>query len=315
MSENWYTFTADDNTVIHAVDWDVSHPKAVIQITHGMAEHIERYRAFAEQLQEAGYAVTGIDLRGHGRTAGSLENAGFFAPKKGYEAVIEDIRTLNNKISEKYPNTPVVLFGHSMGSLFTRDFIARYAEALFPRLAGVIISGTAFVPSLTAKMGKMVANFEKFTKGPKSSSEKLNKMNFGSFNQHFAPNRTDFDWLSRDESEVDKYDSDPMCGFSCTTTLYTDLFTVLSRIHSPNSFKSVPNNLPMFFISGSMDPVGNFGKGVQKVYELYKKYGIKNVQIQIYKDARHELLNEINKRDVIKDIINWLQQLSTQQQF
>lgn len=305
METKTTTFQADDGKEIFYHQWlpeDKERIKAIVQIAHGMAEHSKRYHRFAEALTKEGFAVYANDHRGHGQTAGSLENVGYFADENGWNLVVEDMHKLTETIKSNHPNIPVFLFGHSMGSFLSRNYIFRYGNDI----QGVILSGTGGDPGLLGKIENFVAKRESKNKGKKFRSPLLKNLSFGKFNNAFKPNRTEFDWLSRDDAEVDTYVNDPYCGGDFTAGFYEDLLSGLGVVNSFKNTRKVPKNLPIYLFSGEKDPVGNNTKGVKQIFKAYQKAGIKDVTCKFYKDGRHEMLNEINREEVFSDIIIWL---------
>lgn len=285
--------------------WTPENPKqivGVVQIAHGMAEHAGRYARFAGYLADAGFAVYANDHRGHGKTAGALENVGYFADAGGWQAVVEDMVQLTAIIRGELPGVPIFLLGHSMGSFLSRSYIATHGEDL----AGVILSGTGGDPGLLGKVGLLIARWECFRKGKKAQSPLLNNLSFGGFNKAFKPNRTDFDWLSRDAVEVDAYIADPYCGGIFTAGFFVDLLTGLQFINSAGGIRQIPKDLPVHFLSGACDPVGNNTKGVRQVVDAFKAAGIKDMTATFYEGGRHEMLNETNRDEVFRDILGWL---------
>ncbi|BBE31424.1 alpha/beta hydrolase [Tepiditoga spiralis] len=300
-----FTFKGKDGKSINAVKWEPklnNNPKIIIQISHGMAEHKDRYSDFAKILINQGMVVYANDHRGHGKTAKNEDELGYFDDNNGWDKVVEDMHELTLKIKNDYPETPIVLLGHSMGSFLTRTYIQKFGN----EINGVILSGTTYSSNLKTTFGLIVTKREIKKIGKKGKSYKLDKLSFGSFNKQFQPNKTEFDWLSRDEENVKKYIDDPHCGFVCTAGFFKDLLYGISIINNIEYVKNTPKELPIFIISGEKDPVGENTKGVLKVLNLFKKAGLKNVKHKFYKDARHEILNEINKNEVYSDIINWL---------
>lgn len=274
--------------------------KAVVEIAHGMAEHAQRYARLAKALTKEGYIVYAPDLRGHGRTAGLLEKVGYWG-RNGFHKTVIDLKQLYLIISKENVGLPVFMLGHSMGTFLTQAYISHHGNSL----KGTILSGVAGKqPMLTA--GIMIAWLQKLLQGPKVRSKLLHHLSFGSFNQQFKPNRTKFDWLSRDEAEVDKYVDDPYCGGVFTTQFFYDLLRGLIFIHQPRVMKKIPKQLPIYIFGGGNDPVGRKGKGLLELVNMFKKLGIKDLQYKIYPDARHETLNEINRDEVTQDLINWL---------
>ncbi len=286
MKAEEFDFKSKD-TNIHAYKWlpEKTNPKAVVQISHGMVEHAGRYEEFAEKLVNSNYAVFANDHRGHGKTADSEEDLGHLSDEKGWKLTVEDMYRLTNIAKEKFSEVPLFIFGHSMGSFLTRDYISKYGKDT----EGVILSGTGGDPKLMAKIGSLIAKVQMLFSGKKSKSEFLNNLIFDEYNSNFKPNRTDFDWLSRDDSEVDEYIEDPLCGFVPSAKFFQDLFKGLEKIHSRENIKNTPKNLLIYLISGSDDPVGGFQEGVKEVYDLYQETNHENVSVKFYKNARHEL--------------------------
>jgi alpha-beta hydrolase superfamily lysophospholipase len=281
---------------------EASAIKGVVQIAHGMAEHAARYERFAGALTKAGYTVYANDHRGHGKTAVSLQEAGYFADENGWGKVVEDMHTLTGIIKNEYPNKPFFLFGHSMGSFLSRHYSMLYAS----QLSGLILSGTGGDPGVMGKIGLFIAKMDAKMHGKKAKSEIMNKLSFGAFNGAFKPNRTDYDWLSRDNAEVDKYINDPWCGAIFTAGFFCDMLRGIGYINKKENIAKIPVNLPIYIFSGAKDPVGANAKGVTQVYKALKDAGIVDVSLKFYEDGRHESLNEINREEVFKDVIAWL---------
>jgi alpha-beta hydrolase superfamily lysophospholipase len=305
MKEEKFYFPAEDGKDISAIKWlpdNESSIKAIIQLNHGMAEHKERYFYFAEKLVNEGFVVYIHDHRGHGNTAKNESEIGHFADKNGWNKVVKDIHTLSVKIKNDYPNLPFFLFGHSMGSVLVRDYITMFNE----NLSGVILSGTAQNPKLLGKIGIKIAKIEEMRLGKKGKSKLLNALTFGDFNKKFKPKRTDFDWLSRDNEQVDKYINDPLCGFICSTKFFQDMIKGTIDVNNKNKINNINKELPIYIISGSSDPVGGYGKGVKEIFDTYKNNGIGNTSFKLYKNGRHELLNEVNREEIINDLILWM---------
>ncbi len=305
MKTEQFRFNAIDGVEIFARKWlpdESAAPVAVVQISHGMAEHCARYGRFAEALVEAGYAVYANDHRGHGETAGSLENIGYFADQNGHQLVVDDMLSLTRIIKKEHPGLPIFLFGHSMGSILSRSYIFSHAD----EIKGVILSGTAGDPGLLGRIGVLLTRWEIWRKGKKYRSPLLKKLSFGDSNKAFRPNRTEFDWLSRDEAEVDKYIADPYCGGTFTAGFFLDLLAVVNEVNDPQNIGKVPSDLPIYVISGDKDPVGKDGKGIIEVCKAFEKAGVREVVCKLYEDGRHEMLNETNREEVHRDVIDWL---------
>ena len=306
MKPSEFKLDTTNNFQIHVYEWlPEGEVKAILQIAHGMAEHAARYANFAEFLTNKGYAVYANDHRGHGKTAGSIEKLGFFAENNGWNIVVDDMHKLTQEIKKRNPDKPIFLMGHSMGSFLSRDYITKYASDI----KGVILSGTADDPGLLGKVGGFINNTVIFFNGKKKQSPLMTKLSFGEFNKQFKPNRTEYDWLSTDNEQVDKYINDPYCGTVFTNGFFKDLLKGVSIVNSNESINKIDKNLPVFFLSGGKDPVGDNGKGVTNVYEKFTNIGIKDVSIKLYENLRHEMINETNKEEVYQDIFNYMENL------
>lgn len=274
--------------------------KGVLQISHGMAEHGERYEELASFLCEAGYAVIINDHVGHGRSINSDDDLGYFNGDKNKAGIgfVEDIHKLTQIAIDEFKK-PVILMGHSMGSFVARHYITKYSSDI----AGAIICGTSG-PNPAAGAGILIASLVEKVKGPKYKSEFINSVAFGTYNKR-CEGRTAFDWLSVNKENIDKYIADPYCGFLFTLSGYKNLFEVLKFVSEPSWFSAVPKDLPMYLIAGTEDPVGMYGKGVKTVFDKLKETGHSNVQIKLYEGDRHEIHNEDDRFDVYADIASW----------
>jgi alpha-beta hydrolase superfamily lysophospholipase len=304
MKTKEFRFQSDDGEELHIYKWspDTDNVKAIIQISHGMAEHAARYERFAEALTKEGFVVYANDHRGHGKTAGNLNKVGFFAKKDGWNQVVREMFKLTLISKNEYIGVPVILLGHSMGSLLSREYITNHGH----EINGVILTGTAGNPGALGKTGVNLARMISLFFGKRSKSKLLNHLSFGKFNKEFKPNRTDFDWLSRDNAEVDKYVNDPYCGGIFSAGFFYDFLRGIIDLYDEDKLEEVPKTLPVLLLSGEKDPVGNNGKGVTETYNIYKKIGLLDVSMKLYKDSRHEILNETNREEVFKDIIEWI---------
>lgn len=276
--------------------------RAFLQILHGMAEYSDRYEKFARYLNKRGIAVFANDHRGHGATA-SEDEIGWFAETGGWNRIADDAFELADFITSQYGANTTFLMGHSMGSFLARTVMVKHPDFY----TGVIIMGTGCGKGLMGKMGKMIAKHQIKKFGSKAPGKVLNNLSFGAYNKPFNPTITDFDWLSRDQKEVEKYIKDEKCGFLCSNGFFYDLLTGVEVANSKENAESLPKDLPLLIISGDMDPVGDFGKGVKKVYNLYVNAGIVDVTLKLIPDARHELLNEINKKEIYEILADWLE--------
>ena len=279
-------------------------PKAILQIAHGIAEHIDRYAPFMEFLASNAYIVVANDHLGHGKSVSAPEDQlGFFADHDGWDCVVKDMKTLQDMTREEHPGLPYVMFGHSMGSFLTRTFLIRYPD----KYDAAILSGTGHqAKSIVYSGNALAAMYTKFS-GPRSNGKTLNDIAFGSYNKAFEPKRTEFDWLSRDNEQVDKYINDPLCGFIPTVSLFRDMTGGIKFITKQKNIDSMSKEQPVYFMSGDADPVGENGKGVNRAYKAFCKAGLHDVTIHLYPGGRHELLNETNKDQVFADVLAWLE--------
>lgn len=300
MRADTFTFKVEDQKDIFVYrflpDEGVAR-KAIVHIAHGMAEHAARYARVAEALTAAGYVVYANDHRGHGKTA-TDDEFGFFAWSGGFKRAVQDLEQLLVFEKAENPGLPAVLFGHSMGSYLTQAFMIDAGWAI----QGAVLSGSAGKPSPLASAGRLVARIERRRLGPKGKSALLNKLSFDAFNKGFAPNRTAFDWLSRDEAEVDKYIADPRCGFVVTTQLWVDLLDALADIARPERQAKIPKDLPVYIFAGSEDPVGEKTKSLKQLVGAYQRAGLADVTHRFYEGGRHEMLNETNRDEVVRNL-------------
>lgn len=280
--------------------------KGVVQIAHGLAEHSGRYDRLAQALNRAGYAVYASDHRGHGQTAPTAADLGHFADRDGFAAVVADLWRLNRRIADEHPGLPMVLLGHSMGSFMVQDVIGRHGDAL----AGAVLSGSSGKPGTLAKLGALIARTERLRLGRRGRSKLLMGLSFGGFNKAFEPARTPFDWLSRDPAEVDKYIADKLCGFVCSPQLWIDLLAALNRIGRSEHLAQVPKNLPLYLVSGALDPVGGAGAGVRRLAAAYQAAGLRRVEVTLYPEGRHEPFNDSNRAQVTADLLDWLRRVT-----
>ena len=294
-----FEFRGDDGESLLARRWlPEGRPRAVLQIAHGLAEHSGRYARLAAALNAAGYGVYASDHRGHGPEAPAAD-LGHFADEGGWEKVVGDLWTLNRLIAAEQPGTPIIFIGHSLGSFLGRGFIAEHSDAL----AGAALSGSSGKPPAIATLGRLIARAERLRLGKRGKSRLIFQMWFGDFNKPFRPARTAFDWLSRDEREVDAYVADPLCGFPFTTQLAIDVLDALPRVTGRENLARIRKDLPIYVFSGERDPVGANIKGL--IADL-KAAGFAKLATRLYPGARHETLNETNRDEVTRDLITWL---------
>ena len=277
-------------------------PRAIVQIAHGIAEHVRRYDDFAFFLAQNGIQVVANDHLGHGESIMTEADLGFFAPVGGWDLVVGDMRKLYERTHEELPSLPYFLFGHSMGSFLARSYLIKYPEGL----AGALISGTAQQPGAILHAGFLMARRESKKFGVRYRSDRLYNMAFGNYNRRFEPRRTECDWISRNTEVVDQYISDPLCGFVPTAGLLADMMHGMAFNQKRSNTQRMQKNLPVMFLSGDMDPVGDYGKGVVKAFQSFLEAGMADVSLKLYHDGRHEMLNELNRDLVFGDIIGWL---------
>lgn len=277
-------------------------PRAVMQIVHGVADHIGRYEDFMRYLAEHGIVSVGEDHLGHGESFHGMAELGFFADEHGWDRVIDDIDRLRELTRQRYPDLPYIFFGHSMGSFLTRTYMIRYPE----KYDAAILSGTGQQNRAMVLAACAAAELAVRRKGPRASGKALNDLAFGSYCAKIAQPRTPFDWISRDPESVDRYIADPFCGFVCKTSLYRDMMEGVRFITDQRNIDKMSKEQPIYFMSGDADPVGEYGAGVQRAYEAFCKAGLRDVTIRLYPDGRHEMLNELNRDKVYQDILNWL---------
>lgn len=304
MIATTFTFKSGDGTEIYVYKWapkDVI-AKGVVQISHGMAEHAARYERFASYLTKNGYIVYANDHRGHGKTAGSVEKLGYLADEDGFTWLVRDLHDLSKIIINENLDLPLFLFGHSMGSFTAQKYIMDYGN----ELKGVILSGSNGKQGIALKVGSAIAKWEINKHGGKHQSIRMDNLVFGGYNKAFKPNRTKSDWLSSDNQEVDKYINDPYCGTVFTSGFFYDFLRGLIEIEDKKNIDLIPKNIPIYIFSGEKDPVGKNGKGVIDLFNRYKNHGVQDVKYKLYKDGRHEMLNEINRDEVMEDVVKWL---------
>ena len=275
--------------------------KGIVQISHGMAETALRYEKFADVLTDNGFIVYANDHRGHGKTVGEIEKLGDLG-EDSFNSMVDDMHELNKIIKTENVNLPIFLLGHSMGSFLTQKYISLYGNVL----NGVMLTGTCGNQGIVIDIGTLIAKIEIKRMGRKSRSNLLNKLIFGGNNNSFNPSRTVFDWLSRDNKEVDRYINDPLCGSNFTSEFFHDFLCGLKDIASKAEVKNIPKNLPIYIFAGDKDPVGKNGRGVLKLVKTYNKHGMKDIIYKLYKGGRHEMLHETNNEEVIVDVIKWL---------
>ena len=285
---------------IHYCKWmPEGQPKAVLQIIHGIAEFVERYDEFANYLTGLGYVVVAEDHMGHGQSIHEDAVQGYFVG--GWFTAVQDSVKLMEITREEFPGLPYVIFGHSMGSFMARTILVSH-----PDIAAAIICGTGWQPRAALPLVIRLVQSIRDKVGAKNPSETLQKMIFGGYNNKIQNPRTAYDWLTRDEKIVDAYIAHPLCGFTASTDLILNMMIGIDYVEKKQSLQNMQKDLPVFFIAGKEDPVGPYGKGVEKAAQEFRKAGMQNVSCKIYPGCRHEILNELNRQEVFEDIANWL---------
>lgn len=302
--EEFYFDSRDNDTKLHAVRWmpDSENVAGIVQIVHGMAEYVERYEELAAYLTDRNFVVTGEDHLGHGKSVPEGGQQGYFCEQDPATVVVRDVHRLKKMTQELYPGVPYFILGHSMGSFIARNYICRYGTGI----DGALILGTGMQSAGLLLASKTVAAIEGAFRGQRHVSRMMDKAAFGAYNRRIAEKRTDYDWLSRDAERVDAYIADPDCGFVFTVNGFKTLFELISRAKKPENLRKIPAELPIFMASGAEDPVGNYGKGVEKAYRSLQGVGVRDLTLKLYPEDRHELMNELDREQVMADIAEWL---------
>ena len=300
--------TSDDGHRIHLCQWKVKNPgtlRAIIHINHGMAEHGERYAPIAAMLNRAGIDVIAHDHRGHGGSVGANEATGYFAERHGWKRVLSDVDRVQDFVAQNYPDLPVFVHGQSMGSFIAQSYCSHYNRSL----SGVILTGSTYNPPLALVPPKLIARLEKARSGPKARSTLIHFLSFQRFNRTFKNTKTEHDWLTRSTEEIERYENDPWCGFLCTNQLWIDLLNALQTLGKKRTIGKIDSKLPFYLISGERDPI-SYDPKQHRITALRNHLvsgGIARVDYKLYPDARHEILNELNRDDVINDMIRWIE--------
>ena len=306
MSEPLHFFyaSAEEGKQIHAVEWlpDQSEARGVVQIVHGISEHMGSYDTFARYIAANGYIAVGEDHLGHGASATSKSDYGVFPEENGWNKIVEDVYALRKLEGSKYPGLPYCLLGHSMGSFLARTYLIDFSGTIDL----TILSGTGQEKAWLIGLGKFVAGLLRRINGPHAKSRLLQRMSIGSYNRQFRPTRTTADWLSRDRDHVDSYIKGELTQISPSIGMFEDMLGGLQYIAEPANLTQMDKDIPVLFLSGAQDPVGANGEGVKKVYNMFENAGCRNLALKLYPQARHSILHETNKIEVFDDILIWL---------
>lgn len=305
-STNSFRYPSSDGIhQIYAARWlPQGQPRGVVQLVHGISEYVERYDRFARFLAGQGFIVCGEDHLGHGKTGETNGVFGYFAESCGWDKVLSDLHTLRTRMGAEHPGLPYFLFGHSMGSFLTRHYLLRWPGTV----SGAILSGTGQEPEAALRAGRLLTSALVRAGKGRGRSRVVLALSLGAYNRAFRPNRTRVDWISRVEAVQDAYLADPFCRFVPTTGMFHDMLGGLLVIGDPRRLTAMDKSTPILLLSGDHDPVGQMGKGVVRVYDLFKAAGCADVTLKLYRDGRHEMLNERNYEQVHRDVLAWLEQ-------
>lgn len=301
-----FTFlSSDGHTRLHGAQWTPAdrEPIAVLQIAHGVAEHILRYDDFARYLNDRGILVAGHDHLGHGKSLPEGGTPVYFGDGSTWETVVDDIHLLHDRLREQYPDLPILLMGHSMGSFLSRSYLIRYPGTV----DAAIIMGTGWQPKAVVAGGLAVARATAAVVGESGTSDLVTQLAFGAYNKQFAPNRTSCDWLSADTDNVDAYMADPLCGADATVGLFRQMLLGIRFNQRLSNLRRMDAQTPVLFIAGDKDPVGANGAGVRRTYQEFLHAGMQDCTLKLYPGLRHEILNEKGwQREIFRDIGLWL---------
>jgi len=278
-------------------------PKGIVILVHGMAEHLGRYEGFAQFLTERGFLVAGEDHLGHGLSVPEGETYGYFCQMDPATVLVRDVHRLKKTVQGEYPGIPIFILGHSMGSYILRNYICRYGTGI----QGAIIMGTGQRGRLAVTFIRALSKCIELIYGEKHYSRLVEKLVMGDYNKRVGIARTESDWLTKDEEVVNLYRIDPLCGFPFTLNGYRCMFEMANRLFSKENLSHMPKGLPILMISGEEDPVGGYGKQVDRVYRDLTGAGLTNVEKKMYPGDRHEILNELDKQQVMEDIVAWME--------
>lgn len=301
-----FTFlSTDGKTQLHGMRWepDGGSVRAVLQICHGVAEHIARYDAFARYLNGLGIAVVGHDHLGHGLSLPEGGTPVYFGEGNTWNTVVDDIYVLHQRIRLRYPDVPLCIMGHSMGSFLTRTYLIRYPGTV----KAAVIMGTGWQPKAVIAGGMAVAKAVGAVVGENGTSDLVTNLAFGAYNKLFAPNRTSCDWLSADEGNVDAYMADPLCGADATVGLFRQMLSGIRFNQKLSNLRQMDPRIPVLFVAGEKDPVGDCGNGVRRTYQEFRRAGMQDCTLKLYPGLRHEILNEkAQQQQIFEDIGQWL---------
>ena len=300
-------FLQDGDTAVYLYHWvpESGEVRGVLQILHGMGEHAARYARFARLLCQDGWAVVAHDQRGHGQTAHSVRDLGFYGEPDGWGKVLDDARAVTLEARRRHPGVPVLQLGHSMGSYVLQALLFRHDD-----VDGAIFSGSTLNTGVMVSLGRQLARIEKLRVGARKPSWLLTRLSFGAFARTIQDRRTDFDWLSHDPAEVDAYIADPLCGFPFTTGGWLDLLLAFKDLERPDNVAKIRADLPIKIASGAEDPVHEGGAGFERLSALYKARGFADLEVTLWPGMRHEILNEVDRDAVMDDFATWMNRVA-----
>lgn len=307
MQVEFSFLSLDKKTTIHGVKWvPETSVQAVLQLSHGMIEYIERYRDFAEYLNRFGFLVVGNDHLGHGQSVTGPEDWGYFAEKDGGAFLVEDLHRVTELVKTEYPGVPVFLMGHSMGSFMARRYLTKYGA----EINGAIVMGTGHQNGLLLTVGRVLCGFLAELRGSRHRSPLMHRLMFGAYNRRVPSPQSKNDWLTSDRSIVEEYDRTPACSFLFTVSGLKQIFDTIAYVKDGANVARVPKELPILVIAGKEDPVGEYGRAVTRTYEQYRKLGVADVRLHLVENARHEILNETNRQETYEVLREWLEEHS-----
>lgn len=308
--EEFYFGSRDGEHKLHAIKWipETEKPICILQIVHGMTEHIGRYDSFARFMAAKGILVVGDDHLGHGLSVKEGEIRGYFCKEDAATVLVRDEHRLKKMMQEQYPGVPYIILGHSMGSFILRNYMLRYGSGI----DGAIIAGTGMPPRRQTFFAWMLAVVLGIIAGPKHVCRGLDKIAFGAYNRGLQAGPEDSgDWLSVNPENVKAYRQDSMCHFVFTANGFQALMKLILNLYDTEKLKQMPKNLPVFFASGQEDPVGNYGRAVEQVFHSFEELGMEQMQLKLYPGDRHEILNEADREDIYGDIYRFILQVVT----
>ncbi len=295
----------EDHTPVQCVKWlPEGKPTGIVVLVHGMAEYIERYEELAAFLCDRGYLVTGEDLLGHGQTAESKDDLGYFCEQDPATVLVRDVHRLKKTVQSEYPGIPIFILGHSMGSFITRNYLCRYGTGV----RGAVIVGTGMQSKGLLCLSKAMVAVQEVLFGSRHKASLINGLAFGGYNKQIPDAKTPMDWLSARRDNVDNYNNDPLCGFTFTVNGFKTLFELIWRLYNRDLLEKMPKMLPVLFIAGNADPVGEYGKAVERVYNSFRdELGMQDVTMHLMDGDRHEVLNEDDREKTFAIIADWME--------